>query len=81
MDDSRADGYRASRNPADGKRVGRCMKNIVLNLWYLLAIGVGLYFAYREGASAEALLFGALGASVIVCVLFLLRWLLQRPPK
>ncbi len=41
---------------------------LLLNLWYLFAIAAGLFFAWREGASAEALVFAALCIVAAVCV-------------
>jgi len=46
-------------------------KNILLNIWYAGAIITAAIFAYRDGASMDAIIFGALGAVLIVCfVLF-----------
>jgi hypothetical protein len=56
-------------------------KNFLINAWYLLAIGVGLYFAWREGASAEALLFAALACVAIVCAVLFIAVLFRRGAK
>lgn len=56
-------------------------KTLLLNLWYIAAIGVGLFFAWREGASAEALVFAALGAAVIVCAVLAFRVIAHRGSK
>ena len=53
-------------------------KTLLLNVWYLLAIGVGLYFAWREGAETEALVFAALVAVAIVCAVLALRLIIRR---
>ena len=41
-------------------------KSILLNLWYLVSIGTGLFAAWRQGASNEALLAAMLCVTGIV---------------
>ena len=43
-------------------------ENLLVNAWYMFAIGAGLFFAWRDGAGARALVFAALGAAVLVCL-------------
>lgn len=56
-------------------------KALLLNAWYMSAIGIGLYFAWREGADAEALVFAALVAVAIVCAVLALRVITRRDSK
>lgn len=42
------------------------MSSRLINLWYLLTIAVGLYFARSQGASPEALLLAGGSAILIV---------------